>query len=138
MCIRDSYVTDIEVLRLHYAETLRAWRAHFDARVDQVRQIYDERFCRMWRFYLVASELAFRHGGYVVFQIQLAKRQDAVPLTRDYLMPADLSTKPTVRVAVPGQHLRETRTDEPYHGPRLGRGTMVARLEQSPRYSKGH
>ena len=80
------YVTDIEVWRLHYAETLKAWRKRFEANLDRVRAIYDERFCRMWRFYLVSSELAFRLNGHVVFQIQLAKKQDAVPLTRDYLI----------------------------------------------------
>ena len=79
------YVTDVEVWRLHYAETLKEWRNRFEAKLDQVQSIYDERFCRMWRFYLVASEVAFRHNGHVVFQIQLAKKQDAVPLTRDYL-----------------------------------------------------
>mgnify|MGYP003628312004 FL=1 len=79
------YVTDIEVWRLHYAETLKAWRTRFEANLDQVREIYDEPFCRMWRFYLILSELAFRHNGHVVFQIQLAKEQDAVPLTREYL-----------------------------------------------------
>ena len=79
------YVTDVEVWRLHYAETLKEWRNRFEAKLDQVRSIYDERFCRMWRFYLVASEVAFRHNGHVVFQIQLAKKQDAVPLTRYYL-----------------------------------------------------
>lgn len=79
------YVTDIEVWRLHYAETLKAWRTRFEVNVDHVRDIYEERFCRMWRFYLVVSELAFRRGGHVVFQILLARQQDAVPLTRDYL-----------------------------------------------------
>nr|WP_306268717.1 cyclopropane-fatty-acyl-phospholipid synthase family protein [Pararhizobium sp. IMCC3301] len=79
------YVTDIEVWRLHYADTLRIWRERFEANLDEVREIYDERFCRMWRFYLIASEMAFRHNGHVVFQIQIAKKQDAVPLTRDYL-----------------------------------------------------
>ena len=79
------YVTDVEVWRLHYAKTLKEWRNRFEANLDRIRSIYDERFCRMWRFYLVASEVAFRHNGHVVFQIQLAKKQDAVPLTRDYL-----------------------------------------------------
>ena len=80
------YVTDIEVLRLHYAETLKAWRKRFEANLDRVREIYDERFCRMWRLYLVGSEIAFRHNRLVVFQVQIAKKQDAVPLTRDYLI----------------------------------------------------
>ena len=79
------YVTDIEVWRLHYALTLRAWRERFEANIAKVRAMFDERFCRMWRFYLAASEAAFRHGGHVVFQIQLARRQDAAPLTRRYL-----------------------------------------------------
>jgi cyclopropane-fatty-acyl-phospholipid synthase len=79
------YVTDVEVWRLHYALTLRAWRERFEARIDDVREMFDEQFCRMWRFYLAASEAAFRYGGHVVFQVQLARRQDAVPRTRSYL-----------------------------------------------------
>jgi len=82
---RGLWVTDIEILRLHYAKTLRAWRRRFMANRDRVAQVYDERFCRMWEFYLIGSELAFRRMGHMVFQIQLAKRQDAVPLTRDYI-----------------------------------------------------
>lgn len=78
-------VTDIEVLRLHYAETLRAWRRAFMSRRDRAMAIYDERFCRMWEFYLAGSEASFRLGGMVVFQIQLAHRNDAVPITRDYI-----------------------------------------------------
>ena len=77
--------TDIEILRLHYAETLRHWRWRFTANRDTIASIYDERFCRMFEFYLSGSELAFRTGGHMVFQIQLGARQDAVPLTRDYL-----------------------------------------------------
>ncbi len=84
-------VTDIEVLRLHYAETLRHWHDRFMANVDRVREIYDDRFCRMWRWYLVASELTFRHYGQVVFQFQIARRQEAVPLTRDYLYREDMA-----------------------------------------------
>jgi cyclopropane-fatty-acyl-phospholipid synthase len=79
------WATDIEVWRLHYAETLSHWRARFEANIDKVRALYDDRFCRMWRYYLVASEMGFRHQGQCVFQIQLARKQDAVPLTRDYL-----------------------------------------------------
>src|SRR5208282_606921 len=80
------YVTDIEILRLHYADTLRAWRERFMANRAEVARIHDERFCRMWEFYLAGSETSFRVDGHMVFQIQLAKRQDAVPLTRDYIM----------------------------------------------------
>ncbi|MEI6081126.1 MAG: cyclopropane-fatty-acyl-phospholipid synthase family protein [Verrucomicrobiota bacterium] len=79
------FVTDIEILRMHYADTLRLWRERFEARRDEVRGLYDERFCRMWEFYLVTSELSFRHQGQMVFQIQLAKRPDVVPVTRDYI-----------------------------------------------------
>lgn len=79
------YVTDIEILRLHYADTLRAWRERFMARRDEAAQLYDERFCRMWEFYLAGSETAFRVDGHMVFQIQIAKRQDAVPLRRNYI-----------------------------------------------------
>ena len=77
--------TDIEILRLHYAETLKAWRRRFDVNRDAVKAMYDERFCRMWEFYLAGSEVAFRHGGQMVFQMQLARRQEAVPLVRDYV-----------------------------------------------------
>jgi len=79
------WVTDIEILRLHYAETLRLWRQRFAANRERVRALYDERFCRMWEFYLTGCELAFRRMGEMVFQVQLARRQDAVPLTRDYI-----------------------------------------------------
>lgn len=77
--------TDIEMWRLHYAETLKHWFDRFSARMDAAEAIYDARFVRMWRFYLAASEMGFRHNGQVVFQFQLARDQAAVPLTRDYL-----------------------------------------------------
>jgi cyclopropane-fatty-acyl-phospholipid synthase len=77
--------TDIEVLRLHYAETLRHWRRRLIANRDTIASLYDERFCRMFEFYLCGSEIAFRREGHMVFQIQLAHRQTAVPLTRDYI-----------------------------------------------------
>jgi cyclopropane-fatty-acyl-phospholipid synthase len=79
------FVTDVEVLRLHYAETLRAWRERFLARRNEGAQLYDERFCRMWEFYLSASEATFRFEDTMVLQVQLAKRNDIVPLTRDYI-----------------------------------------------------
>ena len=80
------WLTDIEILRLHYAETLRAWRRRFTQHRDKVRALYDERFCRMWEMYLVGAELAFRRGGHLVFQIQMAKAVDTVPITRDYMV----------------------------------------------------
>jgi cyclopropane-fatty-acyl-phospholipid synthase len=83
------YVTDIEVLRLHYAETLRAWRARFLAHRADAAALYDERFCRMWEYYLAASECAFRYTGEVIFQIQLARKVDTIPVTRDYMLRAE-------------------------------------------------
>jgi cyclopropane-fatty-acyl-phospholipid synthase len=80
------WITDIEILRLHYARTVRLWRRRFEQNRDRLRAIYDERFCRMWEMYLVASEIAFRRGNEMVFQMQLAKTVDAVPLTRDYML----------------------------------------------------
>jgi cyclopropane-fatty-acyl-phospholipid synthase len=78
-------VTDIEILRLHYAETLKAWRERFLAHREQVERLYDARFIRMWEFYLAASEMAFREQAMMVFQLQLTKRQGIVPMTRDYI-----------------------------------------------------
>jgi cyclopropane-fatty-acyl-phospholipid synthase len=79
-------VTDIEILRLHYAETLKSWRERFLAQREQVERLYDDRFVRMWEFYLAASEMAFREQAMMVFQMQLTKRQGVVPMTRDYIM----------------------------------------------------
>lgn len=79
-------ITDVEVLRLHYAETLRHWLMRFRANQIVLARIYGERFYRMWEFYLSVSEAAFRYDGLCVFQVQVAKRIDAVPTTRDYLV----------------------------------------------------
>jgi cyclopropane-fatty-acyl-phospholipid synthase len=78
-------ICDVEILRLHYAETLKAWRERFMARRAEAVELYDERFARMWEFYLAASEMAFRKQNLMNFQIQFSKRQGIVPLTRDYL-----------------------------------------------------
>ena len=85
------WVTDIEVLRLHYAETLRHWRDRFQTNREKIKQLagYDERFCRMWEFYLAGAEASFRHMNQLVFQMQIARRQDAVPLTRDYMVESE-------------------------------------------------
>ncbi|HTR14930.1 MAG TPA: cyclopropane-fatty-acyl-phospholipid synthase family protein [Roseiarcus sp.] len=83
------FVTDVEILRLHYADTLRAWRKRFIANRDTAKRMYDERFCRLWEFYLAGSETSFRVDGHMVFQLQIAKKQDAVPLTRDYILEAE-------------------------------------------------
>ena len=79
---------DVEAWRLHYALTLRHWHDRFMANIDAARALYDERFCRMWRYYLVVSEQSFRFHRHVVYQLQLARQVDGVPITRDYLYPA--------------------------------------------------
>ena len=79
------WVTDCEFLRVHYADTLRHWHQRFEANRAKVAQMYDERFCRMWEFYLISAEMMFRTGSQEVFHMQLAKKRDAVPLTRDYI-----------------------------------------------------
>jgi len=78
-------VTDVEVLRLHYAETLKEWRCRLKSQWNAVADLYDERFCRMWEYYLAGAEMAFRRDGLVVYQIQMTKRIDTLPLTRDYM-----------------------------------------------------
>jgi cyclopropane-fatty-acyl-phospholipid synthase len=83
-------VTDIEILRLHYAQTIAEWRRRFVANWDKAKALYDERFCRMWEFYLAGAEMALRHQGQMVFQLQLTKRVDALPIGRDYMIPATL------------------------------------------------
>ena len=77
--------TDVEILRLHYAETLRHWRRRFMANRDAIATIYDERFCRMFEFYLAGCELAFRRQHHMIFQIQVTRDQSSAPLTRDYM-----------------------------------------------------
>jgi cyclopropane-fatty-acyl-phospholipid synthase len=79
------FVTDVEVLRLHYAETLRHWRRRFAANRDAIGALYDDRFCRMFEFYLAASEVTFRRRGHMVWQVQLTHGHGVVPLTRDYI-----------------------------------------------------
>ena len=78
-------VNDIEILRLHYAETLKIWRERFLAHAEEAERLYDKRFVRMWEFYLASSEMSFRRNALMNFQIQLTKRQGIVPMTRDYI-----------------------------------------------------
>lgn len=99
-------VNDVEVLRLHYAETLKAWRERFLARREEAAKLYDERFVRMWEFYLASSEMSFRKQSMMVFQIQLSKRQGVVPITRDYiareeqrLREVEATKRPVLRLA---------------------------------------
>jgi cyclopropane-fatty-acyl-phospholipid synthase len=99
-------VADIEILRLHYAETLKHWRARFLAHREEVERLYDARFVRMWEFYLAAAEMAFREQAMMVLQLQLAKRQGVVPTTRDYIVretarlrARELGQRPPLRLA---------------------------------------
>jgi hypothetical protein len=90
----NLWLNDVECRRLHYATTLRHRYDRFQANSEEAAIIYDDRFVRMWRFYLVASEQTFRYGRQTVFQFQISCRQDAVPLTRDYLYEGEQSTQP--------------------------------------------
>jgi cyclopropane-fatty-acyl-phospholipid synthase len=83
------WVTDTEIWRLHYAETLRAWHDRFEANRGKAEALLGEKFCRMWEFYLITSELSFRYFKHMVFQIQLAKAVDTLPLQRDYMVDAE-------------------------------------------------
>ena len=78
-------VSDIEVLRMHYAHTLRNWKERFLSKKDIVLDMFDEKFFRMWEFYLASCEMAFKWGDQVVFQLQLSKDNTSVPNTRDYI-----------------------------------------------------
>jgi cyclopropane-fatty-acyl-phospholipid synthase len=88
------WITDIEILRYHYAETLRCWRERFMADRAAIAALYDERFCRMFEFYLASSELSFRTGTTMVMQLQLTKRAGALPITRDYMVAAERAVQP--------------------------------------------
>jgi cyclopropane-fatty-acyl-phospholipid synthase len=83
------WITDVEILRLHYAETLKAWRERFFAQREEIKALYDERFCRMWEVYLCLSELSFRYGANMIIQVQLTKRVGTVPISRDYMVDAE-------------------------------------------------
>ena len=113
------WVTDIEILRLHYADTLKHWYERFQAHRAEARELYDERFCRMWEFYLAACEMMFRQGDLMVFQLQLAHRPEAVPLTRDYITDYErLQSRPT---AEPSREL-----------PQAARSRQTAASERKP------
>jgi cyclopropane-fatty-acyl-phospholipid synthase len=87
------WVTDIEILRLHYAKTLAAWDQRFQSNRAKVATLLDERFCRMWEFYLIVSELSFVYGKHMVFQIQLTNDRDTLPITRDYMAEVEAKLK---------------------------------------------
>ena len=82
------WVTDCEFLRLHYAMTLRHWHTRFEKNRARIAQMYDERFCRMWEFYLISAEMMFRTGAQEVFHMQLSRKRDASPIRRDYIFDA--------------------------------------------------
>ena len=82
------WVTDCEFLRLHYAMTLRHWHTRFERNRSRIAEMYDERFCRMWEFYLISAEMMFRTGAQEVFHMQLSRKRDASPIRRDYLFEA--------------------------------------------------
>jgi cyclopropane-fatty-acyl-phospholipid synthase len=98
-------LTDVEVLRLHYAETLKAWRERFMAHREEAVRLKGAPFVRMWEFYLAGSEAAFRFHGLVVFQLQLSRRIDAVPLTRDYIGAAEHDLEARERSGFPLQRM---------------------------------
>ena len=98
------WVVDLEILRRHYAETLLAWERRFQHNRGKIAALLDERFCRMWEFYLIAAELGFRYGKQMVFQLQLAKSLDALPITRDYMVEAELNFE--------GRRLSASRSDQ--------------------------
>jgi len=91
------WVTDMEILRLHYAQTIAEWRARFAGNRDTIASLYDQRFCRMFEFYLAGCEMAFRHGGHMIWQLQLTRRVDALPTTRHYMMEAEHAAAPSAR-----------------------------------------
>ncbi len=102
-------VADIEVLHLHYAETLRAWRLRFLANLDRVEVLYDARFCRMWEFYLASCEAAFRHGGLAVFQIQLTRKVGVLPMIRDEIPDAGCGPECWTDVESRGDNIRKLK-----------------------------
>jgi cyclopropane-fatty-acyl-phospholipid synthase len=95
------YATDVEILRLHYAETLKEWRLRFMKNWNKAAALYDQRFCRMWEFYLSSAEMTFRYDHLVVFQIQLTKRIETLPMTRDYILDGERAMR-----ASPGRSQR--------------------------------
>ena len=114
-------IRDVEILSLHYAETTRAWRRRFLAQRDEVLRIYDERFLRMWEFYLAASEAAFRYDAMHVFHLQLARDQARVPLARSYIAP-EMARLAAAEAAIPDYAvLHAPAAEEPAASPRRAR-----------------
>ena len=99
-------IADIEFLGEHYAETISHWRRRFKLNRKRIQSMYDEKFCRMWEFYLAGSEIAFRYLGLTVFQIQLALRQRTVPTNRDYIASTESKLKTPISVTAVLSDLR--------------------------------
>jgi cyclopropane-fatty-acyl-phospholipid synthase len=91
------WVSDVEVLRVHYADTLLEWNRRFQENRARVAELYDERFCRMWEFYLISAETMFRTGAQMVFHMQLARTRESAQLTRDYIFEAENQLRDTER-----------------------------------------
>ena len=120
---------DVECWRLHYAWTLRHWFNRFTENEVEVRMMFDDRFVRMWRYYLAACEQTFRHGHQAVFQFQLSRKIDAVPVTRDYLyQSAD-------RADAPAQQSALMSAPETSLAPRHRRGADIIPLPE-PRHDR--
>ena len=98
------WVGDLEVWRRHYAETLLHWDRRFQKERARVAQMFDERFCRMWEFYLIMTEIGFRYGKQMVFQVQLMKAVDALPNTRDYMTAAENTLRHLEKIPHPGSN----------------------------------
>jgi cyclopropane-fatty-acyl-phospholipid synthase len=107
---RGLWLGDFEMLRLHYAKTLAAWDERFQARRAEIAKMFDERFCRMWEFYLQLCEIAFRQRTLVVFQMQMTKRIDALPITRDYLYAGNKPGERLVAAANQSEPKKRSRT----------------------------
>ena len=114
-------MTDLEILRMHYAETIRHWRANFDRNRAAIQAMYDARFVRMFEIYLVGSELAFRRQGHMVMQMQLARPPVTVPLSRSYMYPDIHSHPQDVALTEPDRREYAAPDDEHHHHPASAR-----------------
>jgi cyclopropane-fatty-acyl-phospholipid synthase len=104
--------TDIEVLRLHYAKTLEQWRERFNRHRSKLSKLYDERFCRMFEFYLIGSELAFRRMGHMNWQLQLTKNVSTLPLARDYMVDVERAERAKLEQQIPMAIIAQTAQGE--------------------------
>ncbi|MGV2139995.1 class I SAM-dependent methyltransferase [Agrobacterium sp. 16-2014-1-2a] len=117
------WASDIEILRLHYARTLELWRERFDKHRKDLARLYDERFCRMFEFYLIGSELAFRRLGHMNWQIQLTKDVATVPLARDYI--SEMERTKLISIASRSR----IPIDDPSGGRKSGVGLVLSNVD---------